>query len=119
LWTLSEDSLLSKGAQVEGTNKRRKMESSVIKPSHFIQVHGGVESLGWMNDEVLVAGCRDHAIKLVDINKSFLVKQSLITESKVPTCLDTDLDSLILAGSEDGVVRLFDIRANEKRLKKS
>ena len=34
--------------------------------------------------EILVAGCQDHAIKLVDIEKSFMVKQSIMLEHKTP-----------------------------------
>ena len=37
-----------------------------------------------------------------------------MTDSKVPTCLDTDLNNLILSGSEDGVIRLWDTRGTTK-----
>ena len=79
-------------------------------------MNGGVCSLDWLNGDNLVAGCQlDHAIKVVDVEKSFLVKQSLLTDHKVPTCLTTAQDHLVLAGSEDSVVRLFDARTGDKR----
>lgn len=71
---------------------------------------GGVHSLCWLDGDNLVAGCGDHAIKLVDIEKSFVIKQSILTDNKVPTCIDTAQDNLILSGSEDGVIRLWDTR---------
>jgi len=43
----------------------------------------------WLDGDSLVAGCGDHALKVIDIEKSYLVKQSIMTEYKVPTCLDT------------------------------
>jgi WD40 repeat protein len=73
--------------------------------------------LSWMNEETLVAGCEDHAIKLVDVEKSQHVTQSILTDSKVPTCIDTDFNNLVLSGCEDGVIRLWDVRASEKKQK--
>ena len=35
-----------------------------------------------------------------------------MTDHKVPTCLDTGLESLILTGGEDSIIRLYDTRAN-------
>jgi WD40 repeat protein len=48
----------------------------------------------------------------VDIEKSFVVKQSIMLDHKTPTCLDTGSNNLILAGCEDSVIRLFDTRVN-------
>ena len=59
-----------------------------------------------------MAGCQDHAIKLIDIEKSYLIKQSIMTDHKVPTCMDTGAESLILTGCEDSIIRLYDTRAN-------
>ena len=59
-----------------------------------------------------MAGCQDHAIKLVDIEKSFVVKQSIMLDHKTPTCIDTGNDNIILAGCEDSIIRLFDTRVN-------
>ncbi len=68
-----------------------------------------------MNGDDLVAGCKeDHAIKIVDVEKSYVVKQSVHTNFKAPCCLDTAQDSLILAGCEDGAVRLWDVRAGDR-----
>lgn len=74
-----------------------------------------MESLSWLSGDELVAGCRDdHAIKVVDIEKSFVIKQSIQTDYKTPCSLDTAQDSLVLAGCEDCVIRLWDLRSNEK-----
>ena len=63
-----------------------------------------------MDGETLVAGCEDHALKVVDVEKSYIVKQSVLTQHKVPTCIDTAHGNLILSGSEDAVIRLWDLR---------
>lgn len=63
-----------------------------------------------MNASTFVAGCSDQALKIVDVENNYVVKQSIIMNYKVPTCLDTSQDSLILTGSEDGIIRLWDIR---------
>ena len=97
---------------VDGSLKRRKVEVSTLEPSQMIQVNGGVHSLAWLDSDTLVAGCQDHAIKLVDIEKSFMVKQSIMLEHKTPTCMDTGSENLILAGCEDSVIRLFDTRVS-------
>lgn len=103
--------MLNDGAiQAQDSLKRQKVEAVDLEPTQFIQVKGGVHSLGWLDGDNLVAGCGDHAIKVVDIEKSFVVKQSILTDNKVPTCLDTAQDNLILTGSEDGVIRLWDTR---------
>lgn len=78
----------------------------------MIQVNGGVQSLNWLDSDTIVAGCQDHAIKLVDIEKSFVVKQSIMLEHKTPTCMDTNGENLILAGCEDSVIRLYDTRVS-------
>jgi WD40 repeat protein len=73
-------------------------------------VNGGVKSLSWLNGETLVVGCEEHAIKLIDAERGAFVKQSILTQHKVPTCMDCSQGSLILSGSEDATIRLWDTR---------
>lgn len=109
VWKLSDETLTNQAVRV-GSLKRQKTEVSTFEPAHTFHVSGGVESLTWLNGETLVAGCQDHAIKLIDAEKSYIVKQSILTQHKVPTCIDTAQDNLVLMGSEDAILRLWDIR---------
>ena len=111
MWRLTNEVLNGGAVQVEDSLKRQKVDVPELEPAQFIQVKGGVHSLGWLDGDSLVAGCGDHAIKVVDIEKSFVIKQSILTDDKVPTCMDTAFGNLILTGSEDGVIRLWDTRA--------
>lgn len=92
--------------------KRQKVEKSAeeIQPREYVNVKGGVNSLTWLDGDNLVAGCGDHAIKVVDVENSYVIKQSILTDNKLPTCMDTAFGNMILAGCEDGIVRLFDTR---------
>ena len=74
-----------------------------------------MNSLSWLDGDTLVAGCEDHSIKLVDIEKSYIIKQSILTSHKVPTCMDTSSRNLILTGSEDSTIRLWDCRTGSER----
>ena len=96
-------------------NKRQKTDISTFEPAQCIQINGGVNSLAWLDGETLIAGCEEHAIKLVDIEKSYIVKQSVLTQHKVPTCIDTSSSNLILTGSEDAIIRLWDVRTGENK----
>jgi WD40 repeat protein len=73
----------------------------------------GANVIAWLDSDTLVAGCQDHAIKLVDLEKTFLIKQSILTDYKLPTSMDT-FGSKILAGCEDASVRLYDTRSGSK-----
>ena len=88
-------------------------KESILEPTAAVQIKGGVSALSWLNGETLVAGCaEDHAIKLVDVDNAGVIKQSILTDYKSPLTIDSSQDSLILAGCEDGIVRLFDTRAS-------
>jgi len=113
LWKLTNEMLSNGAVQAADSLKRQKVEAAELAPTQCIQVKGGVHSLTWLDGDNLIAGCGDHAIKIIDIEKSFVIKQSILTDNKVPTCIDTAQDNLILSGSEDGVVRLWDTRAGE------
>lgn len=69
--------------------------------------------MGWINGGTFVAGCNDQALKIIDVENNYLIKQSILTNYKVPTCLDTSQDNLILTGCEDGIIRLWDIRSGQ------
>jgi WD40 repeat protein len=73
----------------------------------------GANVITWLDSDTLVAGCLDHAIKIVDIEKTFLIKQSIMTDYKVPTCIDSS-EKLVLVGCEDAVLRLYDTRSGSK-----
>jgi len=88
-----------------------------FQPKEYVQVKGGVSSLTWLDGDSLVAGCGDHAIKIIDVENAYVIKQSILTDNKLPTCMDTAFGNLILAGCEDGVVRLFDTRVGSSSTK--
>ena len=71
--------------------------------------------INWLNGDNLVAGCMDHAIKIVDVENSHSVKQSILMEHKVATCMDTSQDYLVLTGSEDSQIRLWDTRSGSQK----
>lgn len=115
LYKLNEDSLSNMEHSISKSNKRQKTEISTFAPSQSIQINGGISTLTWLDDITLVAGCHEHAIKLVDIEKSYIVKQSILTQHKVPTCIDTSGTNLLLSGSEDSIIRLWDIRTGSDK----
>lgn len=45
-----------------------------LQPKEYIQVKGGVSSLTWLDGDSLVAGCGDHAIKIVDVENAYVIK---------------------------------------------
>lgn len=62
-----------------------------------------------------MAGCsEDHAIKIIDVENAGVIKQSIMTDYKSPLTIDSSQDNLILAGCEDGIVRLYDTRASKQ-----
>ena len=116
MWRLSEDSLYNQVTKTS-SSKRQRTEVSTFQPEKVFHLNGGVESLSWLDGDTLIAGCQDHALKLVDVEKSYVVKQSIITHHKVPTCLDTSGGNLILTGCEDATIRLWDARQGQNAAK--
>ena len=78
-------------------------------------MNGGVSTLAWLDQSNLVAGCECHALKIIDIEKSYVVKQSILTNHKVAQCLDTSQANLILTGNEDSCIRMWDQRNSSSR----
>lgn len=52
----------------------------------------------------------DHSLKLINVDR-LQVEEVLFTSHKVPTCLDSSLESTLLSGHEDAIVRLWDVRS--------
>jgi len=67
----------------------------------------------WLGSDSLVAGGADHFLKVYDLEK-LAIQESIFTHHKVITAMDTSCASgshIVLGGQEDGVVKLFDLRA--------
>lgn len=102
-----------------GPTKRVKTEGvSQLAPFARINCHGGISSLKWSGPNKIFAGCQDHNLKVINVEKQ-QVEEVLFTQHKVPTCLDSSQESTLITGHEDGVVRLWDVRssASEKTFK--
>lgn len=72
LYRLTTENLRNQSSQK--ANKRQKTEVSTLTSSSSAQIHGGVQSLEWLDANTLVAGCQDHAIKLIDVQNQNIVK---------------------------------------------
>jgi WD40 repeat protein len=89
------------------------MSEQTMVTETYLKCQSGVACMSWASDETLVAGCTDHQLKVFDMNK-LTVAESLFTNHKVVTCLDSTFDqqASILGGHEDGSVRLYDLRSS-------
>jgi WD40 repeat protein len=110
----------SVAAQKKGAPTKRVKTSQVsnIGPAAKIHCAGGISSLKWASPNQIAAGCRDHTIKLVNVERQ-QVEEVIFTSHKVPTSLDSTKGSLLLTGHEDSVIRLWDVRtgASERNAK--
>ena len=72
----------------------------------------------WLNPTHILAGCFDHSLKLINVEKN-LIEEIMLTNYKVPTAIDAIQDNVVLTGHEDCVVRLWDLRSTnmEKKFK--
>jgi WD40 repeat protein len=96
---------------VEGSQKRQKLSESSMNVEGYLKCQGGVHCMVWPSEDTLMAGCADHQLKVFDMVKQQVV-DNVFTNHKVITCLDATPGNLsALAGHEDGVVKLYDLRA--------
>lgn len=87
-------------------------------PHAKVHCSGGISSLKWSEPGRIIAGCNDHSLKIVNVERQ-QVDEILFTQHKVPTAIDSSKGSSLISGHEDGVVRLWDVRsgASEKSYK--
>lgn len=105
---LKNDALPSK---LGAPTKRVKSDTvQQIAPSAKIHCSGGISSLKWSGPGKIFAGCNDHSLKLVNVERQ-QVEEILFTQHKVPTAIDATKESSLISGHEDGVVRLWDVRS--------
>ena len=92
--------------------KRSRTSIPQIEPIAALRCSNGVQSMVWASQSILIAGSTDHQIKIFDVERQQM-QASVFTNHKVATCIDANFaneNQLILAGHEDGFVRLFDLR---------
>ena len=68
--------------------------------------------MSWASQSVLIAGCTDHQIRVFDMER-MQAQASVFTNHKVATAIDSNFANdaqLVLAGQEDGLVKLYDLR---------
>ena len=112
LWNTNGE--MGNGLAQEDSNKRQRVETKQLAPHQAIQVKGGVGSLAWLDGQSLVAGCvNDHALKVLDAETA-QISATVLTDYKAPLAIDATQGNLIVAGCEDAILRLFDVRANTK-----
>lgn len=118
MWKVDPKEWATGERKVEGSFKRQKLAESTMTTETFLKCQSGVACMTWPSDENLVVGCTDHQLKVFDMNK-LAVAESLFTNHKVVTCLDsaTDKHPIILGGHEDGSVRLYDLRSSTTGVK--
>ena len=77
LWKLESEMMNAAGAvesQANGLKRQKVAAATDLQPKEYIQVKGGVSSLTWLDGDSLVAGCGDHAIKIVDVENAYVIK---------------------------------------------
>lgn len=102
-------------ARTTAPMKRSRTAVSQIEPTAMIRCANGVQSMSWASQSILIVGCVDHQIKVFDMDK-LQVQASVFTNHKVATALACNFandSQLVLAGHEDGYVRLYDLRQSQ------
>ena len=77
--------------------------------------------MSWASQSVLIAGCTDHQLRVFDMERQ-QVQASIFTNHKVATTIDSNFvndNQLVLAGHEDGMVRLYDLRQTQVKQTKA
>jgi WD40 repeat protein len=91
-------------------HKRAKTTVAFLRPTSKIEGNKHpINCMNWINNSEIVTGGYDHAIRVFNVDKEEH-SHSVFTNNKGVTCIDSIKDN-ILAGSEDHVIRLWDIRS--------
>ena len=114
LWEINPEkwAVEADNAKKTAPMKRARVQASQISPTASLRCANGVQSMTWASQSVLAAGCTDHQLRIFDMERQ-QVQASIFTNHKVATCLDSNFandNQLVLAGHEDGIVRLYDLR---------
>ncbi|CDW73040.1 ribosome biogenesis protein wdr12 [Stylonychia lemnae] len=92
-----------------GEMKRLKTNITYISAHQNITCGGGIQSMKWATPSRIYVGCSDHSVKIVNVEQA-QIEEVLFTTYKVPTCIDSIQETLLLTGHEDATVKLWDIR---------
>lgn len=68
----------------------------------------GVTGLHWSTNSNIILGGADHQLKVLDTNK-LQIAESIFLNHKTATAIDSNSE-YVLAGMEDGIVKVFDLR---------
>ncbi|TNV79220.1 hypothetical protein FGO68_gene6698 [Halteria grandinella] len=121
IWKLDQN-ILKKDAlpQKLGAPTKRVRTDAVQEISPHAKIHcsGGISSLKWSGPGKIFAGCNDHSLKLVNVERQ-QIEEILFTQHKVPTALDASKETSLISGHEDGIVRLWDVRSGSSSNYKS
>ena len=114
LWDIDPEKWATDASTAVKTAPMKRARTSVpqIEPTATLRCPNGVQSMAWASQAVLIAGCTDHQVRVFDMDRQ-QVQASVFTNHKVATCLDANFigeNQLVLAGHEDGMVRVYDLR---------
>ena len=113
VWKLDESILKSEQIpQKKGlpTKRMKTGQAQSIVPTAKINCAGGLSSIKWTSPNRIVAGCKDHTLKLINVERQ-QTEEVIFTEHKVPTSIDSSKESILLTGHEDSLIRLWDSRS--------
>eukprot|EP00347_Sterkiella_histriomuscorum_P003660 403363437 len=124
IWRMNKHTLEGDSSQnqikSQGGMKRVKTNIAYIGSHSQIVCNGGVQCMKWATPEKIYVGSNDHSVKIINVEKQ-AIEEVMFTNYKVPTCIDSAQDSLVLTGHEDASIKLWDVRtgASEKKYKAS